>query len=168
MSLIDAAILNLSPDIPADFVISPKASVVQFRQPLSDEDYGRMRRHFQAGRKSNLELMVRTPSQTRTSWRFPHMRRLCIELWSLSNLDGLKSIEALHCARRERFAHSKAPVMRRWIAVLPAFGFLFGAPAPCTPPPSPPYSRDGVALGSKLNEVISHDRRARRGGDRAL
>src|ERR1700757_1690751 len=91
-------ILNVAPGISADFQVPANATLVQFCEPLSEQDYTRLAEAMSA--RPEVGLRVYDPSakgfrDVDFLAHFPNVRKLSVELWSLTNLDGFRAVHEL-------------------------------------------------------------------------
>lgn len=89
-------VIDVEPGVPGGFVVAQGVTCVQCCELLGEEDYRRVAAAL-VGRPE-VELRIYGPhDHTNLDFlaHFGHVRRLSIEMWSLSNIDGLGAIEAL-------------------------------------------------------------------------
>jgi hypothetical protein len=91
-------ILQVRPGLGGDFHVSSDVTSVQFSEPLSDGDFKRLAAALEGRQDVSLRAYDATAhglSNVDFLSYFPNIRKLSIELWALTNLDGFQAVHEL-------------------------------------------------------------------------
>jgi hypothetical protein len=98
LGILPRAVLQINPGLPDDFSIPPGTALVQFRKRLNQSDYGILAAALHG--RPEVKLRVYHSGATELTdldflSYFPEIRKLSIELFWLSNIDGFQAIREL-------------------------------------------------------------------------